>query len=188
MDTGLPADTAFSYAVRAIDAAGNASALCAAVTARTQATPTGVVRVQYRNNSVPTGDQEIKPGLQVVNGGTAPLALNTVAVRYYFTRDGGSYAIWCDWALAGCGNLATRVVNLPSAVNGADAYIEVTFTGGTVAPGGSSGEIQLRVSRTDWQPVNETNDYSRGAGTSLADAPAVPAFVGGSLAWGVVPA
>ncbi|WSG42855.1 cellulase family glycosylhydrolase [Dactylosporangium sp. NBC_01737] len=188
VDTGLPADTAFSYAVRAIDAAGNASALCAAVTARTQATPTGVVRVQYRNNSVPTGDQEIKPGLQVVNGGTAPLALNTVAVRYYFTRDGGSYAIWCDWALAGCGNLATRVVNLPSAVNGADAYIEVTFTGGTVAPGGSSGEIQLRVSRTDWQPVNETNDYSRGAGTSLADAPAVPAFVGGSLAWGVVPA
>ncbi|MET7421407.1 cellulose binding domain-containing protein [Dactylosporangium sp. NPDC005555] len=171
-----------------MDAAGNASAQTAAVTGRTAANPTGVVRVQYRNNSVPTNDQEIKPGLQVVNGGSTALALNTVAVRYYFTRDGGSYAIWCDWAVVGCGNLATRVVNLPSAVNGADAYIEVTFTGGSVAPGGNSGEVQLRVSRTDWQPVNETNDYSRGAGTSFADATTVPAFIGGSLAWGVVPA
>ncbi|MFC4997305.1 cellulase family glycosylhydrolase [Dactylosporangium cerinum] len=188
VDTGLAANTTYSYTVRARDAAGNVSAASAAVSGTTAANPTGVVRVQYRNNSVPTNDQEIKPGLQVVNGGTTALALNTVAVRYYFTRDGGSYAIWCDWAVVGCGNLTTRVVNLPSAVNGADAYIEVTFTGGTVAPGGNTGEIQLRVSRTDWQPVNEANDYSRGTGTSFADAATVPAFIGGSLAWGVVPA
>lgn len=188
VDTGLAPGTAYTYAVRAFDAAGNVSALSAAVTGTTRADPAGAVRVQYRNNSVATNDQEIKPVLRVVNGGTGPLALSTVTVRYYFTRDGGGYTIWCDWAAVGCGTLATRVVPLATPVAGADAYIEVAFTGGSVAAGADTGEIQLRVSRTDWQQVNEANDYSRGAGTSFADAPAVPAFVGGSLAWGTVPA
>ncbi|WP_433055723.1 cellulase family glycosylhydrolase [Dactylosporangium sp. CS-033363] len=149
--------------------------------------PSGKIRVQYKNNSPATNDQEIKPGLQVVNAGSAALALNTVTVRYYFTRDNASYSIWCDWAQIGCGNLATRVVNLPAAVNGADAYIEVGFTGGSLAPGANTGEMQLRVSRTDWQPVNESNDYSRGTATSYVDAATVPGYVGGSLAWGVQP-
>ncbi|GAA2377791.1 hypothetical protein GCM10010170_083260 [Dactylosporangium salmoneum] len=73
------------------------------------------------------------------------------------------------------------------AVSGADAYIEVGFTGGSLAPGANTGEIQLRVSRTDWQPVSETNDYSRGAATAYTDAMTVPGYVGGSLAWGTQP-
>jgi hypothetical protein len=135
----------------------------------------------------PTDDNEIKPGLQVLNTGSTALNLATVTVRYYFTRDGNAYNIWCDWAQVGCGNLTTRVVPLPGPVNGADAYLEVAFTGGTLAGGAGTGEIQLRLSRTDWQPLNEANDYSRGPRTSYADAPRITGHVNGTLVWGAAP-
>ncbi|GAB3255774.1 cellulase family glycosylhydrolase [Kineosporia babensis] len=193
-DTGLSAATAYTYTVRAKDAAANVSSPSTAVTATTASSGTGggsgAVKVQYQNNDTAIGDNQIKPGLQLVNPGTTALNLTSVTARYYFTKDNGSstFSTWCDYATIDCNTIRLRVVPLSPAVNGADSYLEVSFTGGTLAAGAKSGEIQLRLNKTDWSNFDESNDYSRGTATSYADNTKVTAYVGSTLAWGAPPA
>jgi endo-1,4-beta-xylanase len=67
------------------------------------------------------------------------------------------------------------------------AYLEVGFTGGTLAPGASTGDIQLRFAKADWSPLDETDDYSYGTNTVYADSTRVTAYVNGSRVWGSEP-
>ncbi|MFF3350133.1 cellulase family glycosylhydrolase [Streptomyces sp. NPDC002779] len=190
-DTGLSPSTAYSYTVRARDAAGNVSAPSAALSVTTQSsdTPSGAVKVRYKNNDSSATDNAIRPSLQVANTGSSAVKLDAVTVRYYFTRDGSSsVSAWCDYAAVGCAQVKLRVVPLATAVSGADAYLEVSFTGGSLVTGGNTGDIQLRMSKADWSNFNETNDYSRTTSTTYTDAPAVPAYTGTTLAWGTPPA
>jgi hypothetical protein len=48
---------------------------------------------------------------------------------------------------------------------GADTYLQISFTGGTLAAGANM-EIKLRVHRSDWSNYNQSNDYSFAAGAS----------------------
>ncbi|MET9583389.1 hypothetical protein ABZY10_09755 [Streptomyces sp. NPDC006539] len=43
--------------------------------------------------------------------------------------------------------------------------------GSSSATGASNGEIQLRLSKTDWSDYDESDDCSRTTATSYADAP-----------------
>ncbi len=191
-DTGLSASTAYSYTVRARDAAGNTSAASAAVTATTGAgggTGTGALKAQYRNNDASPGDNQIRPGLQLVNTGTQPVNLSDVTVRYWFSGESGAttYGTNCDWAAVGCGSVTHRVVPSAGAGQGADHYLEAGFSSGTLAAGASTGEIQLRLNKSDWSSFDETDDYSRSTGTAYADAPKVAVYLGGTLVWGTAP-
>ncbi|MDP9416511.1 MAG: fibronectin type III domain-containing protein [Actinomycetota bacterium] len=156
----------------------------------TATTPTvsGAVKVQYRNLDSAASDNQIKPGLQLVNTSTSTLDLSKVTVRYYLTRDGGSSTVnvWCDWAAMGCANVKWRVVPMTTPRTGADTYVEVSFVG-SLAAGRATGDIQLRMAKGDWSASNETNDYSRGTNTTYVDATKVPGYVGGALAWGSEP-
>ncbi|MGW6208481.1 glycoside hydrolase family 6 protein, partial [Streptomyces sp. NPDC055089] len=80
-------------------------------------------------------------------------------------------------------------VAVSSPKTGADRYLEVGFTGGagTLAAGASTGELQLRLNKSDWSNFNEANDYSRATNTAYADSSKVGAYVAGTLAWGVEP-
>jgi endoglucanase len=120
------------------------------------------LRVLYRNYDSNPRDNQVKPGLQVVNRGTTSVSLSRVKLRYWFTRDGGSTTVntWCDWAQIGCGAI-TRAVG--------DGYLQVGFTGGTLAPGAATGDIQLRFSKADWSPFDETNDASYGTNRTYAE-------------------
>ncbi|MET9429266.1 glycoside hydrolase family 6 protein [Streptomyces sp. NPDC003036] len=195
-DTGLAASTAYSYTVRARDAAGNVSAPSAALSVTTSAgggggdpTPTGGVKVRYKNNDSSATDNAIRPSLQVANTGTSAVDLSTVSLRYYFTRDGSaSVNAYCDYAAVGCSQVKLRVVPLSTPVAGADAYLEVSFAAGSLAAGRDTGDIQLRMAKSDWSNFNEANDYSRSTVTAYADAPAIPAYTGTTLAWGAPPA
>lgn len=193
-DTDLAAATEYTYAVAARDAGGNTSALSAAVTATTKtggSTGTGAVKVQYKNSDSSTTDNQIRLGLQVVNTGSAPIDLSTVKVRYWFTSDGGpsTFGTYCDYAALGSSNITHKVVAVSSPKTGADRYLEVGFTGGagTLAAGASTGELQLRLNKSDWSNFNESNDYSRATNTAYADSSKVGAYVAGALAWGVEP-
>ncbi|MFD6422951.1 endo-1,4-beta-xylanase [Streptomyces sp. NPDC060198] len=149
----------------------------------------GALKAQYRNSDASVGDNQIKPGLQLVNTGGAARGLTDVKVRYWFTAGNGasSYSSWCDWSPIGCSTVTHRVVAMDTPKAGADHYLEVGFTGGSLAPGASTGEIQLRLNKTDWSAFDESDDYSRSTGTSYADAPKIAVYAGDELVWGIEP-
>jgi chitodextrinase len=191
-DQGLAAATQYSYTVAARDAGGNTSALSTAVTAATKSGGgTGAVKVQYKNNDTSAGDNQIRMGLQLVNTGSAPVDLSTVTLRYWFTPEAGAstFSTWCDYAALGSSNITHKVTAVGSPKPGAADYLEVGFTGGagSLAAGASTGEIQLRLNKTDWSNFNEADDYSRATNTGYADSPKVAAYAGGALAWGMEP-
>ncbi|WNI26080.1 glycoside hydrolase family 6 protein [Streptomyces sp. ITFR-16] len=190
-DTGLSASTAYSYTVKAKDAAGNVSAASSALSATTSAgggTGTGAVKVQYKNTDSSATDNQIRMGLQLVNTGSTAVDLSTVKVRYWFTPESGAstFGTACDYAVVGCGTLTHSVKTAGSAA-GASHYLEVGFGSGTLAAGASTGEIQLRLNKSDWSNFDESDDYSRSATTSYADAPKIGVYVTGALAWGTAP-
>ncbi|MFC8783045.1 glycoside hydrolase family 6 protein [Streptomyces nigra] len=194
-DTGLSAATAYSYSVRARDAAGNVSTASTALSVTTEAggggpDPSGGLKVAYKNNDSSATDNAIRPGLRITNTGTTALDLTGVTARYYFTRDGGSSTVsaWCDYAAVGCSTVKLRVVPLSSPVAGADAYLEVGFSAGSLAAGRDTGDIQVRMAKSDWSAFDETDDHSRGTATTYTDAPAIPGYLGSALAWGAPPA
>ncbi|MFF2330941.1 MULTISPECIES: glycoside hydrolase family 48 protein [unclassified Streptomyces] len=192
-DGDLAAATEYSYAVAARDAGGNTSALSAAVSATTKAGSggTGTVKVQYKNTDSSATDNQIRLGLQLLNTGSAPVDLSTVTVRYWFTSDGGAstFGTNCDYAALGSSNITQKVVAATSPKTGAERYLEVGFAAGagTLAAGASTGEIQLRVNKSDWSDFNEADDYSRATNTAYSDSSKVAAYIGGVLAWGVEP-
>ncbi|MDI9830765.1 glycoside hydrolase family 6 protein [Streptomyces sp. KAU_LT] len=193
-DTGLSAAKTYSYTVRARDAAGNVSAASAALSVTTESgggdpDPTGGLKIAYKNNDSSATDNAIRPGLRITNTGSTALDLTQVTARYYFTRDGSATVnAWCDYAAVGCSTLKLRVVPLSSPVAGADAYLEVGFTSGSLAAGRDTGDLQLRMAKSDWSPFDETDDHSRGTATTYTDAPAIPGYLGSALAWGAPPA
>ncbi|WP_328722814.1 endo-1,4-beta-xylanase [Streptomyces sp. NBC_00247] len=149
----------------------------------------GAFKAQYRNTDASVGDNQIKPGLQLVNTGGTAGDLSDVTLRYWFTAGNGAatYSSWCDWSPIGCSHVTHRVVAMDTPEAGADHYLEVGFTGGSLAPGASTGEIQLRLNKTDWSAFDESDDYSRGSGTSYADAPKIAVYAGDELVWGIEP-
>lgn len=61
------------------------------------------------------------------------------------------------------------------------------FTSGSLAAGADSGDLQLRMAKSDWSNFDESDDYSRGANSSYADAAKVTVYVAGTLVWGTEP-
>lgn len=190
-DAGLTASTAYSYTVKAKDAAGNVSAASAALSVTTSAgggTGTGALKAQYKNTDSSATDNQIRMGLQLVNTGSTAVDLSTVKLRYWFTPEAGAstFGTSCDYAVIGCGTLTHGVKSAGSAA-GASHYLEVGFGSGTLAAGASTGEMQLRLNKSDWSNFNEADDYSRSTSTTFADASKIGVYVAGALSWGTAP-
>ncbi len=136
-----------------------------------------------------TGSDMVEPWLKVSNTGSTTLALSTVKIRYYFTIDSApSYQYACEWAQIGCANLTGTIGTLSNPTPTADHYLEVGFTGGTLAPGASTGDMQLRMNAAGWAPVNQANDYSfNAAQTSYGSTQTITLAVNGSIVSGTAP-
>ncbi len=132
----------------------------------------------------------IRPDVEVVNTGSAPITLNNVTIRYWYTIDGKQPQNWvCDYAVRGCGSFSARFVAVSPARAGADYYLEISFTSAdTLAPGQSTGDLQGRFNKADWSNYNQIDDYSyNGAQASYAPSTRVTAYYNGSLVWGTEP-
>ncbi|MEU6944495.1 cellulose binding domain-containing protein [Streptomyces sp. NPDC046316] len=161
-----------------------------ALTALPAAAAGEAVTVQYRQSA--TGSDQVEPWFKVVNSGSASVPLSQVKLRYYFKADAGaSYTYACSWAVKGCANLTGTFGTLANPTATADRYLEVGFTAGagTLAPGADTGDMQLRFHRSNWQPLNQSDDYSFGPSqTTYANWSKVTATVGGAVVWGTAPA
>ncbi|MEV0715815.1 glycoside hydrolase family 44 protein [Asanoa sp. NPDC050611] len=161
--TGLQPSAEYRFTVRARDASGNQSPPSPGLTVVTAPRPGApALTARYLNLDWAPGDNQIKPGIQLDNGGATAVARSRVTLRYWFTRDGGAPSVraWCDWAQIGCGTVTRRVVALPTPRPGADAYLEVGFTSGSLAPNSSTGQLQLRLAKADWSAFTESDDHS----------------------------
>ncbi|AKN74564.1 hypothetical protein QR97_36860 [Streptomyces sp. PBH53] len=135
-------------------------------------------------------DYTDRPRLRIVDTGTSSVDLAEVTARSCFTRDGGSAGVdaRCDYAAVGCAGVRLKLVPLSTPVAGADAFLEAGFTSGALAAGRGTGALRLRPARADWRDFDETGDHSHGTATPYTDAPAVPAYLGTTPAWGAPPA
>ncbi|MGK3967856.1 cellulose binding domain-containing protein [Sorangium sp. So ce118] len=128
----------------------------------------------------------------VRNTGDETIALSDVTIRYWFTGDGATSAFVgaCDYTSipGGCAS-TTRTFGEASAAE-ADRYLELGFTSaaGTLAPGATSGEVQIRVHSERYESMMQTNDYSFDATlTALTPWEQVTGYHDGVLAWGEEP-
>ncbi|QIP88345.1 hydrolase [Streptomyces sp. Tu 2975] len=163
---------------------------CATLSALPAAAADASVRVQYRQSS--SGSDQVEPWFKVVNSGSTTLSLSEVRIRYYFKADAGaSYTFACSWAVRGCANITGTFGTLAAPTADADRYLEIGFRAGagSLAPGADTGDLQLRFHRSDWRPLDQSDDYSFGPGrTSYGDWTKVTASVGGPTVWGTAPA
>ncbi|WP_256758962.1 glycoside hydrolase family 9 protein [Cohnella sp. WQ 127256] len=185
---GLTNGTTYYYVVSAVNAIGE-SANSVQVSVTPIAPPAGSLVVQYKAGDVNALDNQIKPHLNIKNTGSTTVSLSNVKVRYYFTKEGSSAMnAWIDWAQIGGTNI--QVTFGSASGTGADTYAELSFTpgAGSLAPNGQTGDIQLRMAKTDWSNFNETGDYSYDpTKTTYTDWSKATLYLNGTLAWGMEP-
>lgn len=140
------------------------------------------ISLKYRAADTKASDNHIKPHLDIENKGPDSVSLSDLTIRYWYTADGDKeQALHCDYALVGCSRIKGSF--------GSD-YVEIGFQpeAGTIAPGGQSGEIQLRFNKTDWSNYDETNDYSYdGTKKSYSEWNRITVYHKGVLVWGKEP-
>jgi len=146
------------------------------------------LEVQYANFDSDPQDNAIKPGLKLRNTGTVPVDLSRIKLRYWFTAEPPKpMQGFCDYAEVGCPKISVGFGDVQPARPGADTYLEVSFSGGTLQVGGSTGQIQLRIHGANYGLFDERDDYSRGTNTSFASTMKVAAYLDGNLVWGTPP-
>lgn len=158
------------------------------------AAPSGVaLKVQDRSHDNDNPDNQLYAHFQIFNTGTTSVSLSSLTMRYWFTNDAPTdpLVFECDYALVTCGNITSAFVALPSPVTKADTYLQIGFTAaaGSIAPGQSSGEIQIRIHHMNWSNFITTDSYSFISDPSFVykDTQTVTLYLNGVLIWGVEP-
>lgn len=155
-----------------------------------QSCTTCALELKYMTSATDATAQDIRPHYEIDNNGASPQSLTELTVRYYFTADGSAQqAFACDYAQVGCGLIQATFAAIAPAKPTADRYFELSFTGGVIPAGGSSGEIQVRFHDSNYQgSFTQTNDYSFNAtATQYADWNNVTVYRDGTLVWGTEP-
>lgn len=182
-NTGLTNGTTYYYVVSAMNAVGESiDSSVASATPESVVAPSGDLVLQYRTGDTNATDSQLKPNFNIKNIGNTPVSLSDLTIRYYFTKEGtADMDSAIDWAQVGSENIQRTFT---------DSYVELSFTAaaGSIQPGGQSGDIQLRMYKTDWSNFDETNDYSYDSSkTSYQDWEKVTLYKDGILVWGIEP-
>ena len=145
----------------------------------------GSVRVNYRDAHPMPLATELMPQIEVVNTSATPIDLAAVTARYWFTEDGNSSLKYtCTYAASGCGSITATFVKTGG--HDADHYVQLQLSG-TLAPGASTGLIQVQINKANMSTFDQTNDYSYGSNMATQQWTHITAYSGSQLIWGTEP-
>ena len=138
--------------------------------------------VQYRCAQTEAEINKIKPQFKIINNSGSSISLSDMKIRYYFSAEGYVKSLLSiDYAQVGSSNITGTFMT---------DYLEIGFTSGagTMAAGGDSGEIQLRIEKESHGFYIQSNDYSfNSAMTAWGENSKVTCYRSGTLVWGTVP-
>jgi cellulose 1,4-beta-cellobiosidase len=156
--------------------------------------PNPNLKVQYHcvDPGAPN-DQAVRPHFKIFNGGSSPVSLQSLTIRYWYTIDTpvDAESSQCDFAQLGCNNVVLSNVTLSPVRTGSDRYFQVGFgaTAGNLAANTDTGEIQIWFHKNSWGNYTEgSNDYSYDATkTTYMDWNRVTLYQNGTRVWGIEP-
>ncbi|XXX77223.1 cellulose binding domain-containing protein [Sorangium sp. So ce134] len=152
-------------------------------------TPT--LELQYAARETGAEPQQLSFKVRIRNTGDESVAFSDLTIRYWFTADVATVNLMsaCDFSAisGGCAALA-RTFGEASGTD-ADHYFELGFlaAAGTLAPGATSGEVQIRIFNADYERMTQADDYSFDAVTAWTPSMQITVYQDGELAWGVEP-
>lgn len=150
----------------------------------------GEITVFYKCTEINAITGQIKPHFQVKNNTSSAIELSSVKIRYWYTIDTNQPQNYvCDYAQIGSSN-TTGAFTSVSAGSTANYYVEVGFTSsaGSLAAGANTGEIQVRIYKSDWSSYTQTNDYSFDSTmTAFGQNTKVTGYLNGVLVFGTEP-
>ncbi|MBY4604098.1 cellulase family glycosylhydrolase [Bacillus rugosus] len=145
------------------------------------------ITVQYRAGDGSVNGNQIRPQLHIKNNGNTTVGLKDVTVRYWYKAKNKHQNFDCDYAQIGCGNVTNKFVTLHKPKQGADTYLELGFKNGTLSPGASTGDIQLRLHNDDWSNYAQSEDYSFFQSNTFKTTKKITIYNHGKLIWGTEP-
>ncbi len=166
--------------------------------------PTDLRALYAAYNSAPV-TPVLHPSVVIRNHTNTPVPLSEVRLRYYFTRDGSAdlqaSCTFIPYYPSGvlpdiipepqpCADtviVETGALSTPTAT--ADSYLELRFTGGTLAANGYTVQYILSVNKADWSNFQQTNDYSYSAfgAYPLPEWDKITLTRQGAAVWGAAP-
>src|SRR5262245_44551333 len=150
----------------------------------------GRLLVRARSTSPSPQTNNLGFVLQVVNDGPKPVDLHDLEVRYWY-RPGKAdkrvaQLIEVDYAAVGSTNIRTEI-GAPDADGVAAIRIQFADTAGALKPYASSGDIMLRVHKSDWSNYDQQGDFSFKHDQVMSDWDQVGLYRAGQLVWGTEP-
>jgi hypothetical protein len=117
------------------------------------------LKVQHQTPTTTT-TTSISPIITIVNTDTASASLPSITVRYWLTLDGLTGTLTdCWYATADCMNVKLALTPITPRTK-ADAYEQISFTNGTLAPGDFT-QINFGMHTPTYVGTyTQTNDYS----------------------------
>jgi endoglucanase len=156
-------------------------------------TASGSLQILYKteNTGSTTTVDAIRLGIKVANTGQDSINLNDITIRYWYTNSNGQAQTFnCDYAQIGKENISGKVVNVQPPRTKANSYLELSFAAGSpnLAPKTDTGEIKVRINKTDFSNYDESQDYSyTGPTTDYTQSTHITIYNKGTLVWGTEP-
>jgi hypothetical protein len=151
------------------------------------------VKLVYRDaGHGAVSDNAVQPDIQIQNVTGAPIPLSELTVRYWYTNGGTrDQQFFVDFATIGASNVQGAFALKHILGQGADSYLEVSFTSGagSLQPNAQTGTIQMRFNRVDFSNYNETDDYSYNGSlqNTYGENTKITVYRRGILVWGKEP-
>jgi hypothetical protein len=159
-------------------------------------------RLSVRGKSTSTGAQTNNVGflVQIVNNSATPVNLSDLELRYWMKADTPAATatatpvaktkiteqVDIDYAAVGAGNVKAQV-SQPDQSGLVTVRLFFAAGAGSIKPYASSGDVAVRVHKSDWSNFNQSGNFSFRSNAQLADWDHVGLYRGGALVWGTEP-